>query len=74
MFRLNLVKFECLVIFNLRYAHESVGEGSIGGYPNHVKSLKGLVFKETVEPCWWTSETRNLNSGLKQLMKITYHS
>ena len=42
-----------------------------GRYPNHVKSLKCLVFKETVESCRWRSETRNLNSGLKQLMKIT---
>ena len=32
--------------------------GSIGGYPNHVKSLKGLVFKETVEPCRWRCERR----------------
>ena len=71
MFRLNLVKFECLVILNLWYAHKSLGEGSMGGYPNHVKSLKGLVFKETAEPCRWRSESRNLNSGLKQLMWIT---
>ena len=32
------------------------GEGSIGGYPNHVKSLKGLVVKETVELYRWRSE------------------
>ena len=43
----------------------------MGGYPNHVKSLKGLVFQETVESCRWRSESRNLNSGLKQLLKIT---
>ena len=43
----------------------------MGEYPNHVKLLKGLVFKETVESRRWRSETRNLNSGLKQLMKIT---
>ena len=43
----------------------------MGGYPNHVESLKRVVFKETAEPCRWRSETRNLNSGLKQLMKIT---
>ena len=64
VFRLNLVKFECLVIFNLRYAHESLGEGSIGGYLNHVNTLKGFVIKETAEPCRWRSESRNLNSGL----------
>ena len=43
----------------------------MGGYPNHVKPLKGLVFQETVESCRWRSESRNLNSGLKQLLKIT---
>ena len=44
--------------------------GVYEGYPNHVESLKRVVFKETAEPCRWRSETRNLNSGLKQLMKI----
>ena len=34
------------------------GVRSIGGYPNHVKSLKGLVFKETLESCRWRSERR----------------
>ena len=43
----------------------------MGGYPNHVKSLKGLVFQETVESCRWRNESRNLNSRLKQLLKIT---
>ena len=46
-------------------------EGVYEGYPNHVESLKRVVFKETVEPCRWRSETRNLNPGLKQMMKIT---
>ena len=65
VFRLNLVKCDCLVIFNLMCSRKSRG-GVYEGYPNHVESLKRVVFKETVESRRWRSETRNLNSGSKQ--------
>ena len=46
------------VIYDMLMKVGGGGEGSIGGYPNHLKSLKGLVFEETVLPCQWRSEPR----------------
>ena len=61
MFRLNLVKLPnawVCVIHNMLMKVGGEGEGSIGGYPNQLKSLKGLVIEETVLPCRWRSEPR----------------
>ena len=61
VFRSNLDKSKCLdtyMIHDVLRKARGGGVGPIGGYPNHVKSLKGLVFKETVEPCRWRSERR----------------
>ena len=61
MFRLNLVKLPnawVYVIHDMLMKVGGEGEGSIGGYPNHLKSLNGLVFEETVYPRRWRSEPR----------------